>query len=121
MKKTSVSHRIIEYAGLKKKPLQQNSLTLDFFSLDLTKPVQDQYSDPLIAEEKNRENSRPLHLAASHDSSGFRKWYNPVIGNEEVAEMAIRVKPPWWNAFALIPGIAIQFYKKTMIKLQKNF
>ena len=98
----------------------QDILTLEFAALDFTSPRHNQYRYQLIGADeawvdaKTRRTATYLHLRPGHYTFRVQGTNSRGIWSPNVAELAIRVLPPWWRtwwayaAYILVFGIALR-------------
>lgn len=100
----------------------QDILTLEFSSLDYTAPAQNKYRYQLVGvdeewvESGTRRSATYLHLPSGNYTFKVQGSNSQGIWSEKIAELKIKVMPPWWRTwwayllYALLIGFALRAY-----------
>ncbi|MBK8702237.1 MAG: helix-turn-helix domain-containing protein [Saprospiraceae bacterium] len=106
----------------------QDILTLEFVSLDFTSPEQNKYRYQLVGtddkwvESGARRSATYLHLPAGNYTFRVQGSNSRGIWSEHIAELKIRVLPPWWRTwwayllYVLTVGRLIVFIRKRELR-----
>jgi len=99
----------------------QDILTFEFAALDFTSPRHNQYRYQLIGADdewvdaKTRRTATYLHLRPGHYTFRVQGTNSRGIWSPHMAEITIRVLPPWWRtwwayaAYALVFGLGLRY------------
>jgi signal transduction histidine kinase/DNA-binding response OmpR family regulator/ligand-binding sensor domain-containing protein len=106
----------------------QDVVTLEFASLDFTAPEQNKYRYQLIGideewvESENRRTATYLHLPAGSYVFKVQGSNNQGIWSDHVAELKIKVLPPWWRSWwaYAIYAAAIAFAIRSYLNFRVN-
>lgn len=100
----------------------QDILTLEFSSLDFTAPQQNKYRYQLVGVDKEwvesgtRRSATYLHLPSGSYSFKVQGSNSQGIWSDKIAELKIKVMPPWWRTwwayllYALFIGFVVRYY-----------
>jgi len=109
----------------------QDIFTLEFSSLDFTAPNQNKYRYQLVGIDKDwvesgtRRSATYLHLPAGKYIFKVQGSNSQGIWSDKIAELQIRVLPPWWRSwwaygcYALLLGLGIRAYFKFTVNRAK--
>jgi signal transduction histidine kinase/CheY-like chemotaxis protein/AraC-like DNA-binding protein/ligand-binding sensor domain-containing protein len=119
---TGVLQQTIEHASSITLQHDQDILTLEFSSLDFSSSEQNKYRyqlkgvDPEWIESGNRRSATYLHLPAGTYVFRVQGSNSQGVWSEKIAELTIRVKPPWWLSwwayvlYVLLFGFLVRSY-----------
>ena len=136
--KTGILQQSIELTSRITLNRLQDILTLEFSSLDYTAPAQNKYRyrlegvDDDWVESGNRRTATYLHLPPGNYTFKVQGTNSQGIWSNKIAEIRIRVLPPWWrtlwaySSYALLAGLGIWAYSRftlnrERLKAQLNF
>ena len=103
--KTRLLHATIEKTATITLTHLQDVLTLEFSSLDYTDPLQNKYRYQLVGidndwvESGTRRSATYLHLPAGNYAFKVQGSNSQGIWSEHIAELEIKVLPPWWRSW----------------------
>jgi len=129
--KTGVLKKTIEQTHSITLDYLQDVVTLEFSSLDFTAPQQNKYRYQLAGIDKEwvesgtRRTATYLHLPAGNYIFKVQGSNSQGIWSDNIAELKIRVLPPWWRSwraytiYALLIALAIRAYLKFKVNKAK--
>ncbi|WP_214227928.1 ATP-binding protein [Pedobacter sp. B4-66] len=106
----------------------QDVVTLEFSALDFTAPQQNKYRYQLVGIDKEwvesgvRRTATYLHLPAGNYLFKVQGSNSQGIWSDHIAELKIRVLPPWWLSWwaYLIYALVISFSVRAYLKFNVN-
>jgi signal transduction histidine kinase/DNA-binding response OmpR family regulator/ligand-binding sensor domain-containing protein len=110
---------------------QQDVLTLEYTALDFTAPQQNKYRYQLVGIDKEwvesgtRRTATYLHLPAGSYVFRVQGSNSQGIWSDRVAELKVRVMPPWWLSwwayviYAMLIALAIRAYLRFNVNKAK--
>jgi signal transduction histidine kinase/DNA-binding response OmpR family regulator/ligand-binding sensor domain-containing protein len=128
---TTVLKKTIEQSQNIKLTHEQDILTLEFSSLDLTAPNQNKYRYQLEGVDKDwvesgtRRSATYLHLPAGNYVFKVQGSNSQGIWSDKIAALQITVLPPWWRSwwaylfYVLMLGVGVRAYFKFSVNRAK--
>jgi signal transduction histidine kinase/DNA-binding response OmpR family regulator/ligand-binding sensor domain-containing protein len=106
----------------------QDVVTLEFSSLDFTAPGQNKYRYQMVGIDKewvesgNRRTATYLHLPPGRYTFKVQGSNSQGIWSEHIAELTIKVLPPWWSSWwaYIIYALVIAFIIRAWLRFNVN-